>query len=329
MKRLISHITVVALALGSLAAFGVTTASAAVTPTVVLTGGDRVPYLTGSTVITATVSAPGSVSFTADGLVIPGCSAVATTTTVAIAPAVAITTARCTWTPIVGGSASLGATLTPTDATNFTTASATPVIVKIGVPTQGILSPITIYADTVLGTWTDSKLKPQLGGTCALTGNFMLGQIIVFRAYANDATRGGEALTSQNTASAMITIAGVETPIPMAYGSSAGRNNRGFWTAALRTGTLLGQFNTLGVITFTVTFIAKDTDSIKVLSSKLVTLKKDGKSVVDANGKTVRERVAYYKTVKVSPALKGGTGIFESTMFPVTSQVTLHPVPTS
>ncbi len=328
MKRFVSRITVVALALGSLAAFGVTTASAAVTPTIVLSGGG-VPYLTGSAAITATVSVPGSVSFTAIGLVIPGCSAVATTTTVAIAPAVAITTARCTWTPIADGSASLGATLTPTDATNYTTAIAVPLIVKIGVPTQGILNPITVYADTVLGTWTDSKLKPQLGGTCALTGNFMIGQVIVFRAYANDATRGGEALTPLNTASATITIAGVATPIPLAYGASAGRNFRGFWTGVLRTGTLPGQYNTIGVVTFTVTFIAKDTDSIKVLSSKMVTLKKDGKSVVDANGKTVRERVAYYKSVKVSPALKGGTGIFESTMFPASSQVTVHPIPTS
>ncbi len=331
MKRSVSRITVVTLALGSLAVFGVTTASAAAPATIVLSGGGSVPFLTGSSIITATASVPGSVSFTADGLVIPGCSAVATTTTVAIAPAVAITTARCTWTPTTEGSFSLGATLTPTDVTH-TAVIAAPIIVKTGVPVQGILSPITVYVDTVLGIRaTTGVFKPQLGGVCALTGNFMLGQDIIFRAYANDATRGGAALTPLNTVSATITVAGVAKPIPMVYGSSAGRNSRGFWTGALRTGTDPGWYNTIGIVNFTVTFIAKDVDSMKVLSSKMVTLKKDGKSVVDANGKTVRERVAYYRTVKVSPALKGGTGTFVSitTAAPINSQVTLHPVPIS
>ncbi len=322
MKRSVSRITVVALALGSIAAFGVTTASAApVTPTVVLSGGDRVAVLTGSSIITATASVPGSVSFTAIDLVIPGCNAVLTTT------GVAPFTATCNWTPTAGGSASLGATLKPTDATNFTTAIAKPLIVKIGVPTQGILSPITIYADTVLGSL--GLVKPQLGGTCALTSNFMLGQRIVFRAYANDATRGGDALTSLNTLSATVTVAGVAKPISMTYGTSAGRGGRGFWTAVLDTGITPGLYNTIGIITFKVTFTAKDAEFVKVLSTKLVSVKKDGKRVVDENGRAVYERVSYYRSVSMSPAVKGGTGSFESNMFPASSQLTLHPVPTA
>ncbi len=321
MKRLVSRIIVVALALGSLAAFGVTTASAA-THTIVLSGGDRVAVLTGSSIITATASVPGSVSFTAIDLVIPGCDAVLTTT--GVAPFIA----RCNWTPTAEGSASLGATLRPTDATN-TTVIAKPLIVKIGVPTQGIFNTITVYADTVLGSGATGVLKPQLGGACALTGNFMLGQMIVFRAYANDATRGGEALTSLNTLSAAVTVAGVAKPIPLTYGTSAGRDGRGFWTAAMPTGTAAGLYNTLGIVTFKVTFIAKDSNSVKVLSTKLVAVKKDGKRVVDANGRTVYERVAYYKTVSQFPAVKGATGTFESNMFPASSQVTVHPVPTS
>ncbi len=323
MKRLVSRITVVALALGSLVAFGVTTASAT-THTIVLSGGDRVPYLTGSSIITAMASVPGSVSFTAIDLVIPGCSAVLTTT--GVAPFVA----RCNWTPSAEGSASLGATLTPTDATN-TMVIATPIIVRIGVPVQGILSPITIYADTVMGIGATGVLKPQLGGTCALTGNFMLGQTIVFRAYANDAMRGGEALTPLNTVSATITVAGVAKPIPFVYGSSAGRNSRGFWTASLRTGTAPGLYNTIGVVNFTITFIAKDSNSVKVLSTRLVALKKDGVRVVDANGRTVYERVPFYRTISMFPAVKGATGTFVSitTASPNISQVTLHPVPTS
>ncbi len=322
MKKIISRITVVALALGSLAAFGVTTASAATTPTIVLSGGDRVAVLTGSSIITATASVPGSVSFTAIDLVISGCSAVATTV-------VAPFTAKCNWTPIADGSASLGAMLTPTDAINFTTAIATPLIVKIGTPTQGVLNPITIYFDTVLGSGATGVLKPQLGGTCALTGNFLLGQMIVFRAYANDATRGGEALTSLNTASATVTVAGVAKPFPLTYGTSAGRGGRGFWTGSMPTGSAPGLYNTIGIVNFTVTFIAKDTDSIKVLSTKLVVVRKDGKRVLDANGNTVRERVTYFRTKKLFTTLKGATGTFESNMFPATSQVTVYPVPTA
>lgn len=322
MKKFISRTTVVALALGSIAAFGVTAASAATTPTVVLSGGDRVAYLTGSSIITATASVAGSVSFSANAVVIAGCEAVAT-------KVVTPFTATCNWTPTVGGSASLGATLTPTDATNFTAAIAAPLIVKIGTPTQGVLIPITVYADTVLGSGATGVLKPQLGGTCALTGNFMLGQMIVFRAYANDAMRGGEALTSLNTVSATVTVAGVAKPIPLTYGTSAGRGGRGFWTAAMNTGSAPGLYNTLGVVNFKVTFVAKDVESVKVLSTRLVALKKDGKRVLDANGKSIYEYVPYYRTVKRSPAIKGATGTFESNMFPSTSQVTVHPVPTA
>ena len=322
MKRLISRITVTAIALGSIAAFGVTTASAATTPTIVLSGGDRVAYLTGSSTITATASVPGTVSFTAIGLVIPGCNAVATTLATPF-------TAKCDWTPSVGGSAALGATLTPTDAINFTIGIATPINVKIGTPTQGILSPITVYADTVLASGAVGVLKPQLGGTCALTGNFMLGQGIVFRAYANDASRGGEALTTLNTLSATITVAGVAKPITLTYGTSAGRSGRGFWTALLPTGTAPGLYNTIGIVNFKVTFVAKDLESMKVLSARSVAVKKDGVRVLDANGMSIYEYVPYYRTVKRFTAIKGATGTFESTMFPASSQVTVHPVPTA
>ncbi len=325
MKRFISRITVVALALGGIAAFGVLTASAAEIPTLVVSGGDRVAYLTGSSIITATASVPGNVSFTANGVVIPGCSAVATAV-------VAPFNAKCNWTPTVGGSAALSATLTPTDAAKFTTATATPIDVKIGTPTQGVMNPITIYADTVLGSGATGVLKPQLGGTCALTGNFLIGQNIVFRAYANDASRGGEALTTLNTVSATVTVAGVAKPIVLSYGTSAGRSGRGFWTGVLRTGTSTGLYNTLGIVNFKVTFVANDSDSVKVLSTKLVPMIRDGKRVVDESGNTVYERVAYYRTTSARfPAIKvkGATGTFESNMFPASSQVTVYPVPTS
>lgn len=317
MKRVISRSTVVAFAVSSIVALGVTTVSAATIPTVVITGGDQVPYLTGSSIITATTSVPGSVSFTANGLVIPGCDAVATTVDAPIR-------AKCTWTPIAEGSASLGATLKPTDTTNYSTAIAARYIVEVGVPTQGILNPITIYVQTALGLGSAGALKPQLGGYGGLTSNFMLGQMISFYAYANDATRGGAALTPLNTLSATLTVAGVATPIPFSYGN---HNGHAYWTANLRTGTAAGLYKTLGLVRFTVTFIAKDSEFVKVLYTKLAALKKDGKRVVDAQGKPVYERVAYYKTQSMSPAVKGATGTFTSKMFPTVSQVTLWGIP--
>ncbi len=178
-------------------------------------------------------------------------------------------------------------------------------------------TPIKVYVDAVLGSGAAGVVEPAPVGVCALTGNFVLGQTIVFRAYAND-VKAGAALTSLNTASATISIAGVATPIPLAYGSSADSDGRVWWTANLSTGEALGQYNTLGAIPFTVTFIAKDT-SQKVKSTKLVKLIKNGKVVVK-NGKAVLKRVAYYKIIKV----KGATGAFNSNAVPVTSQATLH-----
>jgi hypothetical protein len=66
---------------------------------------------------------------------------------------------------------------------------------------------------------------------------------------------------------------------------------------------------------------------MKVLSTKLSAKKNvDGSRVLDANGKSVFERVAYYRTVTLSPVLKGATGTWSSN-FTQTSQLTLFAVP--
>lgn len=188
-------------------------------------------------------------------------------------------------------------------------------LAAFGVTTASVAAPpITVYVETVLGSETTGVLD-----VCALTGNFALGQTIVFRAYANDATGGDKALTASNTASATITIAGVAKPIPLVYGNSADSDGRVWWTAALTTGEASGQYKTLGAIPFTVTFVAKSTDFKKVRATKLVKLIKNGKPVVK-NGKPVLKRVTYYKRVKV----KGAIGTFNSNALPVSSKIALQ-----
>jgi hypothetical protein len=66
---------------------------------------------------------------------------------------------------------------------------------------------------------------------------------------------------------------------------------------------------------------------MKVLSTKLQAKKNaDGTRVVDADGKTVYDRVTYYRSVSVSPALKGATGTWSSN-FTSTSQLSLFAAP--
>ena len=66
---------------------------------------------------------------------------------------------------------------------------------------------------------------------------------------------------------------------------------------------------------------------MKVLSTKLVAQKVDGKKVIGADGKVVYERVSYYRTVQMSPVLKGATGTWQSN-FTASSLLTLYALPT-
>ena len=313
MKRFISGILVSAVALVGGAVMG-DVAHAATTPTVVITGGSALFGLDPA-VITVTSSAPGTVSFTAVGVVITGCEAAATTT---VAPFIA----KCSWVPAAAGATALGATLTPTDAVTFTTATATPITVKVGIPVQGVISPIHMYVDTVLGSGTSGPLAPRFGVSCAITSEFIAGQTIVFRVYGNNADLGGAVMDSSNTAKAYIEIAGVPTPIQLTYGNHSGV---AFWTGVLKTGTATGAYNTLGLISFKVTMVAKDTDTIKVLRTRLATKLVNGKVVME-NGKKVYERVSYFRTEKLASPLKGATGVWQSN-FATYSQLNLYAVP--
>lgn len=313
MKRLVSTIAVTAFALIA----GVMPAMAATTPTLVMSGGSAVFGLD-PVAVNGTASAPGKVTFMANGLVISGCEAVATATT---APYLAV----CKWLPGKPGINTLSGTFTPTDSTAFTSVDSAIFSVKVGVPVQTTAgTPIQIFVDTILTTGSTGALAPRFNG-CAVMNEFLLGQNILFRVYANNADQGNAVMDPTNTAKAYVEIQGVKDPIQMVY-----RNHSGiaFWTGLLRTGTGAGLYNTLGTINYKVVMTAKDTNTIKVLATKQVARVVDGVRQKDENGRTIYDRIGYYKTMTISPALKGATGVFQPDWNP-NSKLTLFAVPTS
>ncbi len=316
MKRFISGVVIGAMALVGGAVVG-GTAYAATTPTLVLSGGSTV-FGISPAIIVATASTAGSVKFTVGGADIKGCETVATTT---VTPFVA----KCSWVPAAPGATVLGGVLTPTDATNFTSVTSAPFTVKVGVPVQGVVDPIHLYVDTVLASGATGVLAPKFGGGCAITSQYIVGQTIVFRVYGNNANLAGAVMDPTNTDKAYIEIAGVKDPIQMTYGNHGGV---AFWVGVLKTGSTAGLYNTLGVISFKVTMIAKEQTSVKVLTTKLVRKMVNGVQVKDADGRRVYERVPAYRTLAVSPSLAGAVGTWSSNFTPA-SQLTLYAVPTA
>jgi hypothetical protein len=312
MKR--SRIVVAGIAVIGALSMSIAPASAATDGTLILSGGSGVFGLAPIN-INATANAAGTVKYMAGGVVIAGCEAVPTAT---VAPFLA----KCAWVPAASGAVALSGVFTPTDSVAYTAANSPVFNVKVGVPVQGVISPIHIYVDTVLASGSTGALAPRFA-SCAITNEYLLGQTIVFRVYANNADQGGAVLDSNNTAKAFIEVAGVNDPIAMTYGNHSGV---AFWTAILKTGAA-PLYSTLGVINFKVTIIAKDSSTMKVLSTKLSAKRNvDGSRALDANGKSVFERVAYYRTVTLNPVLKGATGTWSSN-FTQTSQLTLFAVP--
>ena len=316
MKKVISGIAVAVLALAGAVTTGGTALAAPAASTLIMSGGNGVFDL-GPIVINGTASSAGTVAFSVNGKVVTGCEAVPTTT---VTPFVA----KCSWIPSASGSTVITGAFTPADAANFAPVASGALNVKIGLPVQGVISPIHMYVDTVLATGSTGALAPRFNG-CAIMNEFMVGQTIVFRVYANNSDQGGAVMDSSNTAKAYIEIAGVKDPIQMAYGNHSGV---AFWTAVLKTGAA-PLYNTIGVINYKITMVAKDSSTMKVLSTKLVPKMDNGKRVLDATGSTIYERVSYYRTVKLDIPLKGATGTWSSN-FTATSQLSLFaaPVPT-
>jgi hypothetical protein len=313
MRKVMSGIAIAALAIAGGAVTGGAAYAEPVASTLIVSGGNGVFDL-GPIVINGTASASGSVAFSVNGKPVTGCEAVPTTT---VTPFVA----KCSWIPTASGTTVITGVFTPSDATNFASATSNTLNVKIGVPVQGIVSPIHMYVDTVLATGSTGALAPRFNG-CAIMNEFMVGQTIVFRVYANNADQGGAVLDTSNTSKAYIEIAGIKDPIAMAYGNHSGV---AFWTAVLKTGAA-PLYSTIGVINFKVTMVAKDSSSMKVLSTKLTPKLENGKRVLDVSGRTVYERVSYYRTVNLSVPLKGATGTWTSN-FTANSQLSLFAAP--
>jgi len=315
MKKVISGIAVAVLAIAGGVATGGAAYAAPAATTVVMSGGNGVFDL-GPIVINGTASAAGSVAFSVNGKVVTGCEAVPTTT---VTPFVA----KCSWIPSASGTTVITGVFTPTDAVNFAPATGNTLNVKIGIPVQGIVSPIHMYVDTILATGSTGALAPRFNG-CAIMNEFMVGQTIVFRVYANNSDQGGAVLDSSNTSKAYIEVAGIKDPIQMSYGNHSGV---AFWTAVLKTGAA-PLYNTIGVINFKVTMVAQDSSTMKVLSTKLTPRMENGKRVLNASGGTVYDRVSYYRTVKLDIPLKGATGTWSSN-FTANSQLSLFAAPTA
>ena len=313
MKKVISGIAIAVLAIAGGAVTGGAAYAAPAASTLIMSGGNGVFDL-GPIVINGTASAAGSVAYSVNGKVVSGCEAVPTTT---VAPFVA----KCWWIPAASGTTVITGAFTPTDLAGFAPAASNNLNVKIGVPVQGIVSPLHIYVDTVLATGSTGALAPRFNG-CAIMNEFMVGQTIVFRVYANNADQGGAVMDSSNTSKAFIEVAGIKDPIAMSYGNQSGV---AFWTAVLKTGAA-PLYSTIGVINYKITMVAKDSTTMKVLSTKLVRKLEDGKRVLDASGRTVYERVSYYRTVNLSVPLKGATGTWSSN-FTANSQLSLFAAP--
>ena len=315
MKKVISGIAVAVLAIAGGVATGGTAFAAPAASTLVMSGGNGVFDL-GPIVINGNTSSAGSVAFTVNGKLVTGCEAVPTTT---VTPFVA----KCSWIPSASGTTVITGAFTPSDATNFAPVTSGALNVKIGVPVQGVVSPIHMYVDTILATGSTGALAPRFNG-CAIMNEFMVGQTIVFRVYANNSDQGGAVMDSSNTSKAFIEVAGIKDPIQMSYGNHSGV---AFWTGVLKTGAA-PLYNTIGVINFKVTLVAKDSSTMKVLSTKLTPRMENGKRVLNASGGTVYDRVSYYRTVKLDIPLKGATGTWSSN-FTANSQLSLFAAPTA
>ncbi|HUY43658.1 MAG TPA: hypothetical protein VMU98_07840 [Acidimicrobiales bacterium] len=323
MKRFLSAVALGAMVMTSVGALGASVASAAPSATTVTLSGGKAIVGQPPALITATASAPGTVSFSAAGSVLSGCNAVATAT---VTPFVA----TCPWAPTNAGTVALGATFTPTDATTYASAVAPAFNAVVAVPVQNVVaaSPIPLYVDTIVASGHYAAGIAPIYGGCQITNEFLAGQTIVFRAFGYDAS--GNALTPANVSSATVTIQGVATPLTMSFANHGASSQPGgigaaFWTAPLATGGT--NYSTLGLIPYTVTFktIAVPAVTKKVPATKWVLVKKNGKKVM-LNGQAVYRAVKYQKTVIVTPAVAGATGTFTPN-FNVNSSATLNAAP--
>jgi hypothetical protein len=121
----------------------ITVSKASTTITISLPSSAANAALGGAVTITASVSKPGAVNFKLGGTTISGCGA----------SAAATATATCSWTPGALGGASLTAVFTPTDSSNYETATTTTLSITV---VNGVS---TVTISLTGGTLTPEKSK--------------------------------------------------------------------------------------------------------------------------------------------------------------------------
>jgi hypothetical protein len=121
----------------------ITVSKASTTITISLPSSASNAALGGAVTITASVSKPGAVNFKLGGTTISGCGA----------SAASATTATCSWTPGALGGASLIAVFTPTDSSNYETATTTTLSITV---VNGVS---TVTISLTGGTLTPEKSK--------------------------------------------------------------------------------------------------------------------------------------------------------------------------
>ncbi len=114
---------------------------------------------------------------------------------------------------LVLGSVALFTSVAGAD-TSTTTTTVPVTTTTLAAPLQGATSlPLALTVDTVVASGSANLAYPLAG--CAMTNEFIVGQTVVFRMWGQDSATGGQPLTGTNVASAVLTIPGVSTPVPM------------------------------------------------------------------------------------------------------------------
>jgi len=130
-------------------------------------------------------------------------------------------------------------------STTSTTSATTSTTYVTQAPIQGAKAHhVVIYVDTVTGGGT-----PKPAGTCLEENQFVQGQLVVFRMWADDSAANGLALTDRNTEAAYVTIPG-KGKLPLKYASD--RGSPGYWEVPWST-----TGYPVGTVNFTVTVVAK------------------------------------------------------------------------
>ena len=208
----------------------------------------------------------------------------------------------------LSGASFVGVATASADTTTTTVAPTTTgptTTTTLGPPIQG-LGPLSVYlnVDTVVGHGPAGTPVPAVG--CAMTNEFLMGQMVVFRMSGVNVAAGGTPLTPKNVISANVVIPGVATPLSMNYGN---HGTVAFWTVGWST---VGYPN-LGVVNFQIV--------VKTAAVKAVTQRYKARIVVNKRVKFV------WRTRVIKPAVGVQTFTYSQAGTAIPSQLTLNAAP--